>query len=831
MKIFLKNLFTYKWNISRAWFLLFLIWFFLTIISFIKGIQILIFIPAFVVSLFLYALFEYFFRFKKVKFQISIGKNGNILKIFSPQNTKYNFILAQKDINGKIHFLTPSKDLNYILEENKEYELYLYIFWAFDIIRKVFFIGKYDFAKEQKNETYFTSKVYESGDSLKRIDILKSSFSDIPYIKIEENSLFTQKNKSLLHIVSNNYLEVRWEQNITFLHILLILLWVIWLAIEWENIVFNIIIFSSIFFTLIAKYKKIVLSETSQKWLAFFAFIFMLILSIFHWEMSGSGSMFLIQLLLLVTLTKNGWRNSFLFIFLILFVFVAISLFSSQIRFILLFLVYLFISTYLLFFISWDETFHFSYYKFWNKVSGWYLGKIFFTIVVSILFFYFILPHWENKNVEWQNKESSEIISGFNEEITFEDIGKISTDNSKIFVIENITPKMITDIWLKYFRGMRLETFNGIKWEAKYKNSYIPVQSEDFLPKDTISLKFHYYGNGGKNIFIPNTPVWMQTSSHYKFFHPLHDNTILKTSENRNENIVVNMNFLKNNDGKIRDNIKETYDFEIILNESVKEMFSEFIKNIPENIQSSPKALSDYIQTKAGFEYSIEDPASNFEDFLYGSKKGHCEYFATTLAVVLQHFWYKATVVNGFSSWEYNALANSFIIRWKNAHSWVELYNVETNSWDIFDPTPTSSFWLINTFQDIYQYAVKFYDYIDIKWYTYIASYTSEEQRKLFLYIYNQKGNIFFGFICLCFLVLFLKILKNIFNFFTLNKKEKIMFFFWKYFKTDHFALQKIKPIQKEMYDKYNIYIYSQDTKDISYKDFFSDLKFLYKKK
>jgi len=49
---------SYTGRISRLGFLLIAIAFFLTIISFVKGIQILIFIPAFVLAVFVYSLYE-----------------------------------------------------------------------------------------------------------------------------------------------------------------------------------------------------------------------------------------------------------------------------------------------------------------------------------------------------------------------------------------------------------------------------------------------------------------------------------------------------------------------------------------------------------------------------------------------------------------------------------------------------------------------------------------------------------------------------------------------------------------------------------------------------
>ena len=55
-------------------------------------------------------------------------------------------------------------------------------------------------------------------------------------------------------------------------------------------------------------------------------------------------------------------------------------------------------------------------------------------------------------------------------------------------------------------------------------------------------------------------------------------------------------------------------------------------------------------------------------------KQGHCEYFATAMAVMLRTQGIATRVVNGFYEGEYNEAADIFVVRQKNAHSWVEVY-------------------------------------------------------------------------------------------------------------------------------------------------------------
>ena len=62
------------------------------------------------------------------------------------------------------------------------------------------------------------------------------------------------------------------------------------------------------------------------------------------------------------------------------------------------------------------------------------------------------------------------------------------------------------------------------------------------------------------------------------------------------------------------------------------------------------------------------------EDFLVNRKEGHCEYFASALALLLRSIDIPARVVNGFKGGDWNDLTQTMNVRQKHAHSWVEAY-------------------------------------------------------------------------------------------------------------------------------------------------------------
>jgi hypothetical protein len=74
-------------------------------------------------------------------------------------------------------------------------------------------------------------------------------------------------------------------------------------------------------------------------------------------------------------------------------------------------------------------------------------------------------------------------------------------------------------------------------------------------------------------------------------------------------------------------------------------------------------------------------------DFLTMSKKGHCEYFASAMALLSRSVGIPARVIGGYRIGQLNPLGGYYIVRERNAHAWVEAW-VEEVGWTTFDPTP-----------------------------------------------------------------------------------------------------------------------------------------------
>ncbi len=94
---------------------------------------------------------------------------------------------------------------------------------------------------------------------------------------------------------------------------------------------------------------------------------------------------------------------------------------------------------------------------------------------------------------------------------------------------------------------------------------------------------------------------------------------------------------------------------------------------------------------RTAYDYTLDlqrvedgDPVA---DFLFHTRAGHCEYFASAMVLMLRSRGLSARLVNGFQMGEYNDAADVYTVRQSDAHSWVEAW-FPARGWVAFDPTP-----------------------------------------------------------------------------------------------------------------------------------------------
>lgn len=138
--------------------------------------------------------------------------------------------------------------------------------------------------------------------------------------------------------------------------------------------------------------------------------------------------------------------------------------------------------------------------------------------------------------------------------------------------------------------------------------------------------------------------------------------------------------------------------------------------------------LEHYLMANFGYTLEMSRVASNdpLAEFLFVRKRGHCEYFASSMAIMLRTLGIPSRVVNGFRTSEFNDLTGNYVIRASSAHSWVEAY-FPGYGWISFDPTPGSTLAELTGWSRVGLYV----DAMASFWREWVVDYDANHQRSL----------------------------------------------------------------------------------------------------
>lgn len=173
----------------------------------------------------------------------------------------------------------------------------------------------------------------------------------------------------------------------------------------------------------------------------------------------------------------------------------------------------------------------------------------------------------------------------------------------------------------------------------------------------------------------------------------------------------------------------------------------------PDRRVEAALCLESYLRRSEDFKYSRErklpppygiDP---IEHFLSDEKWGHCEFFASTLAMMLRSQGIPARLVIGYRGGEFNGFGQYYSVTQSNAHAWVEAYlrpedisehslregeSAELGGWLRLDPTPAADQQQAVAATEGWMWHLKaIQDYLQHLWKDYVLGLNSQRQRQL----------------------------------------------------------------------------------------------------
>ncbi len=309
------------------------------------------------------------------------------------------------------------------------------------------------------------------------------------------------------------------------------------------------------------------------------------------------------------------------------------------------------------------------------------------------------------------------LMSGFTESVELGQIGEIKKNSAVVMRVQ--TGKPIAYDRLRW-RGIALTTFDGKRWtspeqktqklepeadgwirtadsapktDALYPRMIYTVYLEPvatdaiFVPGKAISLKGNFSGES-RSAFNRARRTFILRDSTDTLLNPFHNYAAIRYA---GLSLLLPMDASKFRAASTEypSNITSTYlQLPAALDPRITELANQTTRNARTPFDKA-LAIENLLRNRYAYTLNLtgkpgDDPLAHF---LFETRAGHCEYFASAMTIMLRTLGIPAREVNGFLPGEYNDLGGDYIIRASDAHSWVEVY-FPGMDWEVFDPTP-----------------------------------------------------------------------------------------------------------------------------------------------
>jgi protein-glutamine gamma-glutamyltransferase len=345
------------------------------------------------------------------------------------------------------------------------------------------------------------------------------------------------------------------------------------------------------------------------------------------------------------------------------------------------------------------------------------------------------------------------LLSGFSDQVELGQIGEIKKSAAVVMRVETGAP---IDYPALRWRGNALAKFDGRRWssgergtETLQANSegWIPLQERPkpgelrgailqftvlqepmatdalFVPGAVLALKGNFTGEAGGTSRRRNY-IYRDTSG--SLMNPFHNYVAIRYT-GVSQLPTLERTRLEAAGDEYPQGISETYLQIPQLDPRIPQL-AESATAASKSRYGKALALENFLKTK--YSYSLDLTGSPGKDplahFLFETRAGHCEYFASAMTVMLRTLGIPSREVNGFLPGEYNDLGGDYIVRASDAHSWVEAY-FPGSGWIVFDPTPSAPPVSAGLFTRLAQFA----DWAELTWNDWVIGYDFAHQTAL----------------------------------------------------------------------------------------------------
>ncbi len=376
------------------------------------------------------------------------------------------------------------------------------------------------------------------------------------------------------------------------------------------------------------------------------------------------------------------------------------------------------------------------------------VGVVWMVIVLLGAAMFLLMPRLQGNYLSGFFLKKQQISTGFSEEIELGKIGEIKKDDSPVMRIKflNVDKKDLPrEI---YWRGTSLNYFDGRRWfqtsspdvkrlrKDNEGKTVVDKRVRNDLAKQEIitrPLDTDVIFSADRPVAFQNLPYSTITSIHSSYYHG--------GSFSDSAKYIAYAQLLRPGPKQLKE-VDYQVPYEVRMLYSGKFNVSREIRQLAEDI-FNPRAtvyenvinVRDYLIRNMAYTRVLEgdESAPPIDHFLFQNKSGHCEYFASSMVVLLREMGIPSRVVTGFLNGEFNEIGDHFLVRESDAHAWVEVYFPEYG-WTRFDPTPGDG----ELFSASSGLSGSFLEFLRYRWSRYVVDFDAQSQRQMFAFLQNK---------------------------------------------------------------------------------------------
>ena len=393
----------------------------------------------------------------------------------------------------------------------------------------------------------------------------------------------------------------------------------------------------------------------------------------------------------------------------------------------------------------------------------WRLGVAAATVSTGILnmtaVLFFLLPRTARVALQHLFQDRYH-LAGFSNEVNLGEIGEVKRQNIPVFHVKIGLDATGKTAGFLHWRGSALAEFDGHRWfnpsgrgETLHPDSRGRLYLGTFKKRRGLSYSVHLNDAAPAGaLFFAGTPQALRIDAPLVVRTPVDSFRVIGGSLTAGLNYQV-FSYLDPNsadpEGGVSDPPppalarvqRESYLRLPVLDPRISTL-AQAVTGLKDTPEGKARLLETHLRKAYGYTLDLPrtEPADPLADFLFRRKQGHCEYFASSMTVMLRTLGIPARVVTGFAGGVFNPISGWYVIRSSDAHSWVEAY-LPRLGWTTFDPTPPDP----NPAQSSLLTSMGFYiDAAELFWQDWVLGYDFDHQLQIAARVERRSRN--FGF-------------------------------------------------------------------------------------